>query len=270
MNALNVTIGADPEFFLRCHKTGQILSAIGRVGGSKKEPSPVQLGALQEDGVLAEINIHPASNVQEFIFNMESVMEALQGRVGPDIQLLGVSHAVLRDEDLQNPLAWEIGCDPDINAWTGFPNNTPRGYRDGRRVAGGHIHVGYEKPNDDTSMRIVQMMDYCVGLPSLLDEPDTFRRRLYGMAGSCRIKPYGVEYRALGNYWVNSAEHMATVYNRTTAAVANLHLLDTLKETLAPELLQDLINHGEDAAVISAYYQDIAQIIEDGHGPITL
>lgn len=269
MKSQNILIGADPEFFLQCRDTGQVLSAIGKVGGSKKEPLPVAYGAVQEDGVLAEINIDPARNVEEFIFNLEAVTEALQGIVGDRVNLLSVSYATLSDQDLEDPRAWEIGCDPDINAWTGEFNMIPRGYRDGRRVAGGHIHVGYDQPTREQSLQIVQMLDYCVGLPSLMDEPDTFRRNLYGKAGSCRLKSYGVEYRTLGNYWLQSAELMAQVYHRTVHAVRNVHLLPVLTETLPPDLLRDLINYNTDPAVSAAYYQDVIRVLGESDAPVT-
>lgn len=263
MNANQITIGADPELFLYDTGRGCTVSAIGKVGGTKASPLPVYGGALQEDGVLAEINIEPSKNVQEFIFNIESVMQALQDKVGNGVQLRAISYDTLPEEELDDPAAWEIGCDPDLNAWTGYPNVPPFCYDDGTRVAGGHVHVGYENPSEEVSTQIVKMLDYCLGLPSLIEEPDTSRRKLYGQAGSCRFKPYGVEYRALGNYWLNSPEQMETVFNRTQEAVANLDKLPLLMETLDPDLLQDLINNGEDTEVIRAYYQDVRRILDE-------
>jgi len=55
----NITIGGDPEFFLKNKNTGEFIPAIGLIGGTKKEPIDIspegKTGyALQEDGVAGE------------------------------------------------------------------------------------------------------------------------------------------------------------------------------------------------------------------------
>jgi hypothetical protein len=41
---------------------------------------------------------------------------------------------------------------------------------------------------------------------------------LYGKAGACRYKTYGVEYRTLSNFWVLSTDLRREVWERTMAA----------------------------------------------------
>jgi len=58
-------IGADPEVFITNEK-GDIISGIGLIGGTKKEPRKVSCGAVQEDNVLGEFNITAASSRSAF------------------------------------------------------------------------------------------------------------------------------------------------------------------------------------------------------------
>ena len=48
------------------------------------------------------------------------------------------------------------------------------------------------------------------------------RRELYGKAGAYRVKPYGVEYRVLSNFWLKSPALMQWVYDNTILAFKRL------------------------------------------------
>lgn len=82
-------------------------------------------------------------------------------------------------------------CMPDFNAYTECKNHKPEGYSDNRRVAGLHIHLGYENPNVETSLKFIKFFDLCCGVPSVLYDRDAFRRTMYGQAGSFRLPQYG-------------------------------------------------------------------------------
>jgi hypothetical protein len=64
------------------------------------------------------------------------------------------------------------------------------------------------------------MFDMYVTLPALFKDNDTRRRELYGKAGSFRFKdPWGLECRALSNFWIHSRDTMDWVFNQTLKAV---------------------------------------------------
>jgi hypothetical protein len=66
-------------------------------------------------------------------------------------------------------------------------------------------------------------MDLFIGISSLLVDPDESaarRRELYGRAGCHRPKPYGVEYRTVGNFWTRSPNLVRLVYRLTEIAIA--------------------------------------------------
>ena len=67
---------------------------------------------------------------------------------------------------------------------------------------------------------MVKQLDFYLGLPSLFYDNDVDRRAMYGKAGCCRFKPYGVEYRVLSNKWLSDKKLTSWVY-RATMAGAN-------------------------------------------------
>ena len=50
---MTILIGTDPEAFV-VRADGTVDISVGKIGGSKEEPRPVDGGAVQEDNVLAK------------------------------------------------------------------------------------------------------------------------------------------------------------------------------------------------------------------------
>jgi hypothetical protein len=59
-----------------------------------------------------------------------------------------------------------------------------------------------------------------LGLWSVINDPDTRRRQLYGKAGAIRFKPYGIEYRTLSNFWLADPKLIEKVWDMTAFAIA--------------------------------------------------
>lgn len=91
------------------------------------------------------------------------------------------------------------------------------------RSCGGHIHVGYTNPDDNTSEMLIRCLDLYLGVPSILLDNDTERRKLYGKAGAFRFKDYGIEYRTLSNFWIQSEELVNWAWNNTMSAIDYLN-----------------------------------------------
>lgn len=104
----------------------------------------------------------------------------------------------------------------------------------------GHIHIGYNDPNIDTNMRIIQVLDLFLGVPSVILDKDTLRRELYGKAGEFRHKYYGVEYRVLSNFWIQDEEHVQWVFKNIKTALTFIESNEIDKETA--EAIQTCIN----------------------------
>ena len=71
------------------------------------------------------------------------------------------------------------------------PNEVSKATRTTLRSAGFHIHVGYPQNNIDVSVQMLRYIDVYVGIPSILYDTDSERRKLYGKAGCFRLQPYG-------------------------------------------------------------------------------
>lgn len=213
-------IGADPELFLKQQEQNKFISGIDLIGGSKHYPRQIRDDgcAIQEDNVAAEFNIPPCETVDRFIESINFTLDNLsQLAKGYGLSLAIVPSAVFDQDQLNHPQAMEFGCDPDFNCWTRQRNPRPKTENKQLRVAGGHVHAGcLEEGIDPWNMG--RAMDLFLGVPSLQYDNDQERRKLYGKAGAVRIKPYGVEYRTLSNFWLKSDELKTWVFNQTNKA----------------------------------------------------
>lgn len=237
-----ILIGADPEFFVQeSSVSDKIISVIGKLGGTKEKPLPVPKGGLQEDNVLAEININPAANVDEFIGNITTVRAELDSRLSPHNSVVKTCHIFTNEELAEDYRALEMGCSPDYNCWTVDINDSPDPYNN-LRTAGGHVHFGYENPTGDKSLAIARMADFYLGLPSILLDDDGLRREMYGQAGACRPKAYGVEYRTLSNFWLKEERLIRWVYDQAVRCVKEVDRLENLLSRCDSDLLQHTIN----------------------------
>lgn len=240
---MKFTIGADPEFFL-AKPTGELVSAIGKIGGSKWEPKLISKDghAILEDNVAVEFNIPPSNNAAQFVQHLNYVLDHLDERA----QQLGlvfaknVASASFPAEELQSPESWVFGCEPDFNAWkNGAVNPKPENVDMTLRSCGGHVHIGTDLPK----WEVVKACDLFMGIQSLWLDKDVRRRSLYGNAGACRPKPYGVEYRTLSNFWIWSDEGKEWVYERTQKALEFVHAGNEIPLTWG-SMVQTAINKG--------------------------
>lgn len=238
------SVGTDPELFV-CDANKRIVSGIGLIGGSKEHPFPVKCGAVQEDNVLAEFNIEPANTVGEWLGNISTVtgeLEKILGNQGFSLTYKS-SHIFERDQLITaGPKAMEFGCEPDINCWTREFNEAPNPFTE-MRTAGGHVHVGYDNPDVDRSFEVACILEYLLGVPSVLLDEDTDRRQMYGQAGSCRIKAYGVEYRVLSNFWLKSDKLKTWIFDMVQL-VQNL-TVEQIKVCAPPNQVCKVINRSD-------------------------
>ena len=249
-----ITIGCDPEAFVREVATGKFVSAHDLLPGTKEKPFPVKGGAIQVDGVAAEFNIMPAVSSAHFEQYIGQVMGALRDRLGPKYELVIEPFARFDKDyfDKLPPIATELGCNPDFNAWTNSVNDRPEATGDmyGVRTASGHIHIGWTEgmdPNDPSHVAdcnlVAQNLDYFLGCTSIMWDRDNTRRALYGKAGAVRYKPYGVEYRVLSNKWLSDPRLIHYVWNSAYTAVNSLFRNEKPIETILGNQAVDIINN---------------------------
>lgn len=225
--SVEFTIGADPELFCRDKLTGKFISAHDLIPGTKISPHPVNLGAIQRDGVAAEFNIYPAETRDQFVNNIQTVMSELESFLPDHIELVAEPTAYFDKEyfDALPQTPKLLGCTPDWNAYTG-QNNYPPSTDETFRTGSGHVHVGFvdfADIYDDDHIRlccqVVKQLDVALYYPSLSWDKDMKRRELYGKIGSFRPCPYGVEYRPLSNAYLRDVQLIEYVYDQTVWAM---------------------------------------------------
>jgi len=219
---MNIRVGADPELFL-IDAGGNYISAIGIIGGTKENPRWIRDDgcAVQEDNVAVEFNIPPAVEVDKFIeainFNLDYLSSLVKER---GLSLSITASADFSKEQLNNPKAQQFGCEPDYNCWTMRPNPRPKCANKQLRSSGGHVHVETTAP----PFLMARTLDLFLGVPAVKLDNDIRRRELYGKAGACRPKSYGVEYRTLSNFWLATDDLKAWVFGQVQKA--NRFLVD--------------------------------------------
>lgn len=242
----NILVGCDPEQFVK--QNGVFKSAYGLIKGDKKNPQKVRNGAVQVDGMALEFNIDPAKSEDEFCFSVQDVLAQMAAMVpGYEVVSVPVAHFAPDYMAAQPVEALELGCDPDFNAWeNGAANPRPDGNRP-MRTASGHVHIGWtedEKITDPDHIYranlVVKNLDFFLGLASLEYDKEVMRREMYGKAGACRYKSYGVEYRTLSNAWLQSEKLMRWVFRSAKRGV---------EETMAGNFLFE--RHGDIQSIIN-------------------
>lgn len=236
-------LGTDPEFFLAgLAPKGAKLDLVpvcGMLNADKWNPKQFEDMpegfVVSEDNVAVEFGIPPASSAEEFKRSIKQVMRRfLKDYKG--LRFSSLSAYSWPDEALVHPQAQTFGCDPDFNAWTGQQNPKPQAEDKNLRSAGGHVHV----ETDLDPYLVGRAMDVRLGVPSvLLDSHGALRRSLYGKHGAMRVKPYGLEYRSLSNWWCFVDPTIEWVWNATAAALEDVKsgkdyqpLYDAIKQAI--------------------------------------
>ena len=241
-----LTLGADPEVFF-ASKSGELVSAIGRIGGTKNQPiAELEPGFMSlEDNVAAEFNIPPSKSFTNFNKNIKTGLGFIDNYAkNANLIISNNASGIFTPEQLDNQQAQEFGCEPDFNAWSLDINNKPMAANQNLRSCGGHIHIGGIE--DLTAHHVIRAMDLFLGVPSVLLDTDRQRRELYGKAGAYRYKDYGAEYRTLSNFWIFKQSLRKWVWNSTKLAVEFVRRGNIIEATSGVgELIQYTINESD-------------------------
>lgn len=262
---LNFTLGSDPEFFFCDPESGNMVSAIPHIIGTKEEPAPLPKGGnVQRDNVAVEIgtDVVLATGEWDWIDSLHNALEGLKTVTPKGLELAVVPSAFFPAGELLHEEAMRFGCDPDFDAWAVAQNDPPMATDTTFRSCGGHVHVGgidlaTGEPLKDTGFLVdfqgkldtVRAMDVIHGtLFTILDSDDAAvkRRELYGKAGCHRPTEYGVEYRSLSNFWMRSPFTAKLIQELTNDAlrVVKDGGLKTLIKDIGESRIQETINTG--------------------------
>lgn len=234
LSTRELKFGCDPEVFLRDKWTKDFVSAFGLFPGTKKNPYPLDRGAVQVDGMALEFNIIPASTKEEFVRNIiavKSQITEMVDKVGNNDLEIVYEPVANFDRDYFNYQPFEpkiLGCDPDFDE-NGIEKTPPDGMQDRPfRTAAGHVHIGFTEGADPRSpmhfencKRIAKAFkNYSGYVPVTAAERQ--RVQFYGKPGSFRPKSYGIELRSPSNLWIRTPEEISQMFDRTASKVKDV------------------------------------------------
>jgi hypothetical protein len=220
---MNIKLGTDPELFLKVGST--FVSAAGFFPGTKKEPYPLECGAVQVDGCALEFNIDAAEDEDTFVHNIKTVMAQLTELVqlvDKRMEMVFTPYAnfVPAYWKTVEPEAKILGCDPDFNV-NGQMNPNPGEILEGRpiRTAAGHIHIGWGEELDGDghfgNCLAVAQYFHQKGVYAPVRADERARLKYYGNNGAFRPKKYGVELRSPSNCWVAEERTQRLMFQTT-------------------------------------------------------
>ena len=232
-----IKLGCDPEFYLIDRETGHPVSAHNIVDGDKKNPAPLPSGGtVQRDGVAVEFNTPVSTSAKEFADNVNAALNDLRKMIPQKYQFRFMPFTNFNKEYFTSlpDTVKELGCDPDMNAYTGTYNRSPgkEAQDSPSRAFGGHIHIGWGKDLGGES----HVKDCCLfikqleslGIPDYAHAIATYesqvrRSALYGARGAFRPKSYGVEWRAPSNVWLQfGPRNWETIFTMAEAVFINM------------------------------------------------
>lgn len=258
-----ITIGTDPEYFLRKKSNGALVSAIPYIKGSKHEPHPLKSGGnIQSDNVAVEFSTVPAVSTLDFIVKLKETFEDVMKELPDGMEIAAIPSANFDPDQLTDPKAQEFGCTPDYCAWGMCENCSPVPPNHTFRSAGGHIHIGCLNVDGtpvhadsqfllelDGKILMVRGMDLFHGIIStILDSSEAAisRRKLYGKSGCHRPTSYGVEYRTLSAYWTKTpyASMLISSLSDDVVELIISNKLNSLIDEVGSEEIQRIIDTG--------------------------
>lgn len=231
---MKLTLGYDPELMLIDNQRKKVVSAIPVLKRDKSDPIKLGEARLYWDNVLAEFSHPPSFSPEEAVLTFRKIFSDILEYLGPRYSLLAQASHVYDDEELKDPVCWQIGCNPNSDAYRAAINE-PAKFTSGLRTGSFHVHLGHEKLDDIYKKAdAIKLLDIYVGCAAVLFDKDPTalaRRQYYGRAGEFRPTEYGCEWRVLGNYPLRSMELTSLVFDLVAFAATKIED-NTIKDIL--------------------------------------
>ena len=259
------TVGTDTEFFLQ-DENGYV-SAIRYIAAGKHNPLTLPSGGnITHDNVALEFATPVANSEDGLISAVESSLKESLSCLPDGITLDLAPSTDFPESELQDEEARMFGCDPDYDAWDLCMNEAPDDAAEKPfRTVGGHLHLGYvEKSGNDFLLEpmgkvfTVKTLDAIVGVTMTIfdyTEATVNRRKLYGKAGCHRPTEYGVEYRALSNFWLFSPSLVRLVYNLASESLRLVRegKIDSILDSIGEKEIRRIIDTGDNVAAMGVW-----------------
>jgi len=277
---MNLTYGADPEFFAATEKHGVISPAL-LIEENKirieeyDEKHPVfykdDRFSWMMDGVAFEITLlQPHENPENIYYTIKDALKTLRsilnGVTFEDYPIKIETLPAIRirpeiyQEKLANPMIFQgfiFGCDEDFDAIEmNYEGNTIDVFNHEWRYGAGHIHVGTDseeflnKLADRAELdKMIQLAAIYAGNTAIafssnpkLDRQRTFH---YGRPGRFRPQDWGFEYRTPSNLWTKSLKTTKKIFEAVAKAVESYE--NNMWKELTDNFLEETIKNILDA-----------------------
>jgi len=242
LNADEITIGSDPEFFISSTESGKVNCIppilveeegleILRQEFRDDEPEVVAHSFYYEDsnlkvmsdGAALELTVNPVelNNLETLYDNIQRGYNIGRELITPFNYNIGILPTIAFDVKRFNSkekyrVASEAGCSPDYDAWDNNFECKVHSISDyPYRHGGAHIHFGItskEKLNylQTYSEYAVKLISMTIGSYFLVNSPqvdlDLIRMDYFGKPGKYRTPDHGIEYRSPSNAWTTKKE----------------------------------------------------------------
>jgi hypothetical protein len=269
MDGESPSIGGDPEFFIyqKTDKGKLKLITADKVLGGKQNKEHTDSGSCFFDGVQAEINPSHSSCREFFGRNIVRCLERIRRIASSklkckesDIVFAPLASIDITKKDLKNSdkECFRFGCAPDYCIYDRPKDfKYPDGKKYMKRFSGGHIHLGFDSIGYQRKMKtpekmlaLIKLADYLVGVPAVAisnGEEEIERRNYYGLAGTYRIQPHGIEYRTLSSFWMVAPPLMSLMTGllRDAFSIAYNDLEDEVLEEIDQDEVKRIIDESD-------------------------
>lgn len=165
-----------------------------------------------------------------------------------------------------------FGCKPSLNIYGNKKVDVDAKFYMFRPL-GGHIHLELPASIRNSKGKIkqlVRLLDIMVGSVCVaVDQNDNDnaveRRKNYGRAGEYRIKPYGLEYRTLSNFWLADNVLLSMVYGLARQAITIIEHSPKVTESILSAFggeVEQCIN-SNDKTLSLANFERLATLLPD-------
>lgn len=199
---LDVMFGCDAEFFVK-DSSGRPVEGSRVVPGTKDSPFKLNNGVCHPDGLSVEVGCPPAETPEGMIVNLFAVMQEVYENYMKPRGYSFINECTVEVKDYPNASTKDLerGCSFEYSAYSfsrkkKFIDDESDKYRH----SGFHIHLGFTEHEDTLPVRMdMAALSRAIDKQVLSRSLGTTHQRAnqYGGYGAFRVKPYGIEYRAL-------------------------------------------------------------------------
>lgn len=200
---IDLMFGTDAEFFL-VNSDNKVIPASKVIPGTKEKPHKLRNGVCHPDGLSLEVGCPPSDTPEGMVTNLFKVLREVHKKYLKDngLTVLNKQGVSISKVEGAGHKDLEFGCGVEYQRTSSdMYKHRDMSATKNLRFSGFHIHLGYTTDQQDDYFSYLDACKLVAVLDRLTAKHDlnTGKKRelQYGGLGAFRIKPYGIEYRAM-------------------------------------------------------------------------